>query len=143
MGGVTAQYKTPLLPETHIPSVDTYFKNNPQVAGMVTGAGANGMPKEMPAGFQINPYNTNMSVPANRQAVIANESIRNKMNEVGYAPSFNLPKSQQEWSKTLGAYATNPSALRQTIIARLATGDYVPEATPEEIREAKKFKITK
>jgi hypothetical protein len=34
-------------------------------------------------------------------------------------------------------------ALRQTIIARLATGDNVPNATPEEIAEAKKFIIKK
>jgi hypothetical protein len=132
---------TELLPETNIPSVDSYFKKNPQVAGMVTGAGANGMPKEMPAGYQINPYNENMKVPANRQAVIANESIRNQMNQTKYAPSFEIPKEQIEWSKGLGAYATNIPALRQTIVARLATGDNVPNATPQEIAEAKKFYI--
>jgi hypothetical protein len=130
-----------LLPETHIASVDNYFKQNPQVAGMVTGAGANGMPQDMPAGYQINPYNTNMAVPANRQSVVANESIRHLMNQTGYAPSFQIPQGQQEWSKTLGAYATNTPALRQTIVARLASGDNVPNATPEEIAEANKFKI--
>jgi len=132
-----------LLPETHIPSVDAYFQKNPQVAGMVTGAGANGMPQDMPAGYQINQYNTNMAVPANRQSVIANESIRHHMNQTGYSPSFEIPKGQIDWSKTLGAYATNTPALRQTIVARLASGDNVPNATPEEIAEANKFKIVK
>jgi hypothetical protein len=132
-----------LLPETHFPSVDAYFKQHPEVAGMVTGAGANEMPKDMPAGYQINPYNNDMRDPANRQAVIANESIRNEMNRIKYAPKFELPKEQIDWSKTLGAYATNMPALRQTIVARLATGDYVPNATPEEIAEAKKFQVKK
>jgi hypothetical protein len=130
-----------ILPETNIPSVNEYFKNNPKVAGMVTGAGANGMPQDMPAGYQINPYNKNMKNPAKRQVVIANESIRHLMNQTGYAPSFELPEVQVEWSKGLGEYATNMPALRQTIVARLATGDEVPNATPEEIAEAKKFKI--
>jgi hypothetical protein len=130
-----------LLPESRIPSVDAYFKQHPEVAGMVTGAGANGMPQDMPAGYQINPYNADMAVRANRQSVIANESIRNLMNKTGYAPSFTLPKEQIDWSKTLGNYATNTPALRQTIVARLATGDNVPNATPEEIAEASKFKI--
>jgi hypothetical protein len=132
-----------ILPETHFPSVDAYFKQHPEVAGMVTGAGANEMPKDMPAGYQINPYNNDMRDPANRQAVIANESIRNEMNRIKYAPKFELPKEQIDWSKTLGAYATNMPALRQTIVARLATGDYVPNATPEEIAEAKKFQVKK
>jgi hypothetical protein len=140
MGG-SNRYGTELLPETNIASVNEYFKNKPEVAGMVTGAGANGMPKEMPAGYQINPYNENMKVSANRQSVIANESIRNEMNRIGYAPKFELPKEQIEWSKGLGAYATNIPALRQTIVARLATGDNVPNATPQEIEEAKKFYI--
>jgi len=130
-----------ILPETNIPSVNEYFKNNPKVAGMVTGAGANGMPQDMPAGYQINPYNKYMKDPAKRQVVVANESIRHLMNQTGYAPSFELPAVQVEWSKGLGEYATNMPALRQTIVARLATGDEVPNATPEEIAEAKKFKI--
>jgi hypothetical protein len=132
-----------LLPETNIPSVNDYFKQHPEVAGMVTGAGANGMPKDMPAGYQINPYNNDMKDPKNRQSVVANESIRHVMNQTGYTPKFELPKEQIDWSKTLGAYATNMPALRQTIIARLASGDNVPNATPEEIAEAKKFIIQK
>lgn len=140
MGG-SNRYGAELLPETSIPSVNEYFKNKPEVAGMVTGAGANGMPKEMPAGYQINPYNENMKIPANRQSVIANESIRNEMNRIGYAPKFELPEVQVQWSKGLGEYATNTPALKQTIIARLATGDKVPNATKEQIAEAKKFYI--
>ena len=78
---------TKLLPETNIPSVNAYFKQHPEVAAMVTGAGANGMPEDMPAGVQFNPYNANMAIPKNRQSVWANESIRNKMNQTGYSPS--------------------------------------------------------
>ena len=128
--------------------MDDYFKNNPQVAGMAWGAGLNGSDKNDPRSVIVNPYNQYMKDPANRQGLIQNEVIRHKMDESSYSPDLKLTPEQQQFRKSLGAYAQDDNAFKQTLIARILTGDAMIDPvsnksvkpTQEQIAEAQRFK---
>ena len=117
--------------------LDPYLKANPQVSGLAWGGGMNGSDPQSRRAIVLNPY-SNLT-PRQSEGVRHNEHIRHQMNESGWKSSFAITPEQQEWSKQLGAYANNPAALRETMIARLATGDFVPTPTSEQKQIANTF----
>jgi hypothetical protein len=94
------------------PGEDEYFKANPKTTGM--------------AAFEtgdiiLNPY---AGADVNRDAVAKNEALRLLMRNVGYAPTFDVSRDQSAWfSHNAPNYLEDPAALRETILARLYSGD--------------------
>jgi hypothetical protein len=119
--------------------VDEYFKANPQVSGMAWGGGLNGSPKDTPRSVVVNPYNIYLNTPQDTNNLIQNERIRHQMDENKWSGDFEITPEQQKWSQSLGAYANNPEMLKQTIVARLATGEYVPNPTEQQNKAAQSF----
>lgn len=122
--------------------VEKYFQDNPNVAGMAWGGGMNGSPKDEPRVIIPNPYNPNMADPVKAQGLLKLEAARHVMDERGYVPKFKVTKEQQEWRKTLGPYADDDVAFKQSIISRLIVNDDVPGATEEQKEEAAKVSAT-
>ena len=105
------------------PSEDKYLKENPNVAGMATEDDR----------VIINPYKK-MS-PDERAAVVKNETLRIKMRKSKFVPNIKITNEQRKaFSGT--AYEKDETALKQTIIARILSGDPSAMATPEQIRYA-------
>ena len=119
--------------------LDDYFKANPNVAGMAWGGGLNGSDPKEPRVVAVNDYSPNLKTPEAKASLIQNERIRHNMDENKWKATFAITPEQTEWAKSLGAYANNPDLLKQTIAARIATGDYVPSPTDEQIQSAKQF----
>jgi hypothetical protein len=98
-----------------------FFKKNPKTPGY--------------ADFQsdsvvLNPFST---LPAEQLTyLIDNESIRLKMNKDKFVPpEFEItPEQKKFFEKT--AYKDNPTAMRQTILARIYSGDPSAMATEEQ-----------
>ncbi len=140
MGGQKGVKQYPVIPaENAGPDVVQYLKNNPQVSGMAWGAGQNDSPINEPRSVIVNPYNIYLKTPHDTNNLIHNERIRHQMDETKWKGKFDITPEQKEWAKTLGAYSTNPEMLKQTIVARLASGEYVPNPTKEEHDASKKF----
>jgi hypothetical protein len=118
--------------------LDDWFKKNTNTTAMAWGAGLNGSDPESERVIVANPY-TKLNHDAVRQVAL-NEAIRHKMNEDGFNPSFVVTPEQKGWSKDKGAYATNEPMLKETIIARAATGDSVPKLTQDQEHEAAKYR---
>ena len=118
--------------------LESYFKDNPNVAGMAWGGGENGSDPKSPRVLVPNPFNKYMSDPVKRDGLLKIEAARHLMTEKGYNPTFDIPKEQQSWRKGLGEYATNDLAFKQSIISRILSGDDVPNATKQQQDEAKK-----
>ena len=119
--------------------LDSYFKANPQVAGMAWGGGENGTDPKSERVIVANPYNEYMSDAKKRSGLLKIEAARHLMGERKYDPAFDIHPEQQEWRKTLGQYATNDTALKQSIISRILSGDDVPSVTKEQKNEADKI----
>ena len=100
------------------PGEDTYFKANPHVAGMAAETGD----------VILNPY----SPPGvNHDSVAKNEALRLYMRENGINPDFAVtPQQRQQFVGT--AYGADDNALRQTIAARIYSGDPSANATDEQ-----------
>lgn len=101
------------------PGEDSYFKENPHVGGM--------------AAFEtgdviLNPY----SPPeVNRDAVAKNEAFRLYMRDRGIAPDFPISDEQRAaYGET--PYGADDGALRETLAARIYSGDPSARATPEQ-----------
>jgi hypothetical protein len=105
---------------------DTYFKQNPNVAGMATEDGK----------IIINPYSTLSNTE--KKAVVKNEAFRLYMRENNVVPNFAITPQQKEAFKNT-EYGGNETALKQTIVARILTGDTSALATPEQKAEAKRI----
>ena len=104
-----------------------FFKKKPTVAGMATDDNK----------IILNPYSKN--TPEEQQAVARNEALRLFMNKTKYSPTFDLTDEQKDFFKG-SAYAKNPEAARQTILARILTGDpSAKNATPEQIKAAQEL----
>lgn len=138
MGGHSSQ-KYPVVSAKNL-GLDNYFKSNPNVAGMAWGGGLNGSDPREPRVVAVNDYSPNLKTPEAKNALIQNERIRHKMDEDKWEAVFAITPEQQKWAKSLGEYANNPKMLKQTIVSRIATGDYVPSPTAEQIKSANKFK---
>lgn len=113
------QYRPPY------PSESTFFKVNPQVGGMAAQDNR----------VVMNPHSPLSATE--KQAVAANEAIRLFMRNIGYSPNFAVTPEQQR--RFLGsAYQSDPAALRQTLIARMLSGDpSAGQPTFEQDREAR------
>lgn len=108
---------------------DTYFKQNPNVAGMATEDGK----------IIINPYSTLSNTE--KKAVVKNEAFRLYMRENNIIPKFNVTPQQKETFKNT-EYGGDELALKQTIVARILTGDQSALATPKQKEEAKSIQQT-
>lgn len=133
-------YGYPVMDLQDVGIDDSYFKNNPEVAGMAWGGGENGSDPASPRVIVPNPYNEYMADPKKRSGLLTIEAARHLMGEKEYKPQFEIPKEQEEWRKGLGAYATNDLAYKQSVISRIIGGDYVPNATIEQYEEAEKVR---
>jgi hypothetical protein len=111
-----------------------YFKKNPTVAGMAVGAGLNGYDGDRRV--FVNPYSglTNEE----RKGLVENERIRHFMDENKPKLEFN-PTSQQVKSFEGTEYGKpeNAERLKQTLVARILTGDRsAGDITPEQQKAA-------
>ena len=104
-----------------------FFKKKPTVAGMATDDNK----------IILNPFSKN--TPEEQQAVAKNEALRLFMKKTNFTSEFDLTNDQKEFFKGT-AYANNPEAARQTILARILTGDpSAKTATPEQIKAAQEL----
>ena len=134
------KYGYPVLSEDKVPAgIASYFKKNPQVAGMAWGGGANGSDASEPRVIIPNKFNAHMSDPERREGLIKIEAARHLMYETKYSPKFEIAPEQQQWRKELGQYATDDTAFKQSIVSRLMAGDEVPAATKEQRLAAEAF----
>ncbi len=90
-------------------SENDYFKKNPHVGGMATSDSR----------VILNPFSP--LSPEEKYAVAVNESARLHMRKSG-SPKFELTPQQAESLKGT-AYESNPIAARETIAARILSGD--------------------
>ena len=91
------------------PSEDEYFKANPNVAGMAADDDK----------VIINPYSKISE--KEKEAVMLNEAARVHMrNKMIDAPNYDLTPEQAE---KFGSYSQDPNDIRQTIAARILSGD--------------------
>ena len=104
-----------------------FFKKRPEVAGMATEDNK----------IILNPFSKNS--PAEQQAVAQNEALRLFMRQQGTNPEFKLTDEQKEFFKGT-EYAKDQSAAKQTILARILTGDpSAKNATPEQLKAAQEL----
>ena len=75
-----------------------WFKQHRDVAGMAIGAGLNGI--DGPRRIVINPYSDVLKTKQQKRGLITIETIRHKMDEDDYIPSFDLTPRQKELQKT-------------------------------------------
>ena len=100
------------------PGEDSFFKSNPNTAGMAAETGD----------IILNPY----SPPTvNRDAVARNEAFRLRLRDQGVTPPFALT-DQQKSAFSGTPYGSDENALRSTLAARIYSGDPSAMATPEQ-----------
>lgn len=97
---------------------ENYFRSNPNVAGMASESGH----------VILNPH----SPPGvNHEAVARNEALRLYMRDRNITPSFGVTDAQRSaFSET--AYGSNDDALKQTLAARIYSGDPSAQATEQQ-----------
>lgn len=105
------------------PSEDTYFKSNPNVAGMASESGH----------IILNPYS---SKDINKDAVVKNEAYRLYMRDEKINPSFKVTEDQKKFFKG-SSYEKDEKALKQTIAARILSGDPSVNPTREQLEWVK------
>ena len=71
-------------------------------------------------------------------AVAENEAIRLKMRQDEFAPEFEVTPDQVKFFEGT-EYADNPTAMKQTILARVYSGDSSAKATPEQKQALKEY----
>ena len=111
---------------------DKFFKSRPEVGGMAAEDGK----------IVLNPYSSLKE--QEKMQVAKNEAIRLWMRDNKPELPFEVTKEQAKaFSGT--EYGSNPQALKETIVARVLTGDPSAMATPEQQAFANKLmgKITK
>ena len=101
---------------------DHFFSKNRHVSGMAAEDNS----------IILNPYSPLSKTELD--AVARNEGARLYMRERGITPRFEVTPEQQKFFVG-SAYAENPDAMRQTIAARIISGDPSARATPEQIAE--------
>jgi hypothetical protein len=111
-------YGIGLRPDLY-PSEDEYFKKNPTVAGMAADDDR----------IIMNPYST--LADTEKQAVMLNEAARVHMRRNYDTPRFELTPEQLT---RLGNYSKDENDIRQTIAARILSGDpSAGEATTDQL----------
>ena len=111
-----------------------YFKKNPTVTGMAIGGGLNGYDGDRRV--VVNPYSG--LNPEQRKSLIENERLRHFMDETKPELSFN-PTSKQikSFEGTEYGKPENVNKLKETIVARILTGDAsAGDVTPEQKKAA-------
>lgn len=101
---------------------DKYFKANPHVAGMAADDGK----------IILNPYSKNTK--SEQQAVMRNEAARLYMRNNGIKPSFDLTPEQRAQFKGT-EYEGNLQAMRETIAARIFSGDPSAKSATSDQKE--------
>ena len=98
---------------------DKFFKGRPEVGGMAAEDGK----------IILNPYSPLKE--QEKMQVAKNEAIRLWMRDNKTKIPFDITKDQSKaFSET--EYGSNPQALKETIVARILTGDKSAIATPEQ-----------
>lgn len=100
------------------PSELEFFKRSPNVAGMATEDNA----------IILNP---NIQDTAQRNAVIQNEGIRLLINSIPQKPNFEITSEQRAFFKGT-PYENNEQAMKETIAARIFSGDPSAQAPTED-----------
>jgi hypothetical protein len=123
------QYSDPMLgyqQRQPTDSENTFFAQNNSVGGYAA-------PDDS---VVLNPNSTLSQ--AEKESVANNEALRLHMRKENYSPQVPVsPQQAQFYNGT--AYANDPTAMRQTIIARTLAGDPTAYATPEQDREARAY----
>ena len=111
-----------------------YFKKNPNQSGMAIGAGLNGYGGERRV--VVNPYSG--LDPQGVKGLIENERIRHFIDETKPKLDFTPTKEQLDFFKnTEYGKPENIARLRETLVARILTGDdSAKNITPEQQRAA-------
>jgi hypothetical protein len=111
-----------------------YLKKNPGTTGMAVGAGLNGYDGERRV--MVNPYSG--LTPKGTEALIENERIRLFIDETKPKLEFEPTKAQIDFFKgTEYGKPENRERLKETIIARILTGDgSAGDITPEQQKVA-------
>ena len=105
-----------------------FFKKRPEVAGMATDDNK----------IILNPYSKN--TPENQKLVAQNEALRLFMRQQGTNPKFELTDEQNKFFKGT-EYEKDKAAAKQTILARILTGDpSAKNVTPEQIKAAQELR---
>ena len=111
------------------PGEDAFFKSNPGVAGMAAEDGK----------ITLNPYSTLSDTE--KAAVAENEAIRLWMRDNDVVPDFSVSDAQRSiFAGTEYGKPENDKFLKQTIVARILSGDPSAQATSEQVAFAKKVK---
>jgi hypothetical protein len=100
------------------PGEDTFFRENPTVAGMASESGH----------IILNPYS---GPEVDRDAVAQNEAFRLYLRDRKLKPDFPVTDAQKK-SFAGTAYAKDENALRETIAARVYSNDPSAKATAEQ-----------
>jgi hypothetical protein len=108
------------------PGEDKFFKNRPEVTGMAAEDDT----------IILNPYSKLSK--KNLGLVAQNEALRLKMRTENFTPNIDVTDEQKDFFKGT-EYENNPQAMRQTIFARIYSGDPSAMATPEQIQALKDY----
>jgi len=112
--------------EKLFPKEDEYFKTHENVAGMAAEDGQ----------IILNPYSKLSKQELG--AVAVNEALRLKMRDDDFDPQFQITSDQVSLFKGT-AYEKNPKAMRQTILARIYSGDPSALATPQQKKALEEY----
>ena len=108
------------------PGEDQFFLDRPEVAGMAAEDNT----------IILNPYS---SLSRKRLGAVAeNEALRLKMRQDEFVPEFDVTPDQVKFFEGT-EYADNPTAMKQTILARVYSGDPSAKATPEQKQALKEY----
>ena len=108
------------------PGEDKFFSDRKEVAGMAAEDNT----------IILNPYS-----PLSKQqlgSVAQNEALRLKMRKEDFTPSIDITDEQKAFFKG-SEYENDPKAMRQTIFARIYSGDSSAMATPEQKQAFNKY----
>jgi len=100
---------TDIVREPHASEMD-FFRKNPHVGGMATRDDR----------VIVNPFSP--LTPQEKESIVINETSRVVMKKQNFRPNFELT-AQQKANLKGTSYEKNPRAARETIAARLLTGD--------------------
>ena len=108
------------------PGEDKFFKGRPEVTGMAAEDNT----------IILNPYS---SLSKKEQGFVAqNEALRLKMRKDDFDPKFEVTDEQKAFFEGT-EYASDPKAMRQTVLGRIYGGDPSAMATPEQRKALQQY----
>jgi hypothetical protein len=123
-GGPGGMFGYPIRRQLY-PGELSYFQANPNVAGMASETND----------VILNPYSP---ATVDRNAVARNEAFRLHLQNLAMTPAFAVT-AQQRQSFAGTPYENNETPLRETIAARMYSGDPSARATPEQLQWLRRF----